>query len=154
MRSPCMTLLALMFGATLSADTLQYKDERLINSYISRQAGQAHGVAATDSKTIVLGDLNNDGVPDIAVLYSVEHTETTNYEIYLAVFVRSKTGLRPVANEAVGGKWYRAIGDMAVRRNTIELETTDYGDDDPRCCPTIKGKTRYVLVGSTLKEQK
>ena len=33
----------------------------------------------------------------------------------------------------------------------ISIESTEYGDDDPTCCPSVIVNQDYALVGSTLR---
>jgi hypothetical protein len=42
----------------------------------------------------------------------------------------------------------------SIDKNSILLDTLNYGPKDPQCCPSMKGTTKYVLVGRTLREQK
>lgn len=154
MRRTCMILLALTVGAIVDGDTLQDQDARTISSYIDRQAMRERGEEYKDARKVLTGDLNKDGMPDAAVLYTIEgQGGSNNYVQYLAVFVRSKAGLEPVARAVVGGKLNRAVELVGVNDNAVELATMSYGPNDPACCPSVKGGTRYVLAGRTLKEE-
>jgi hypothetical protein len=82
----------------------------------------------------------------------MEALDSNNYVQYLAVFIRRSGRLVPVASEAVGGKNYRAADLKRIRNGVIFFETLDYKDKDASCCPSIKGQTRYSLVGRKLKE--
>jgi hypothetical protein len=57
------------------------------------------------------------------------------------------------ARLAVGGKNHREIEITSIKDNAIFLNTTAYGPRDPSCCPTIKGKTKFVLAGKKLLER-
>jgi hypothetical protein len=51
----------------------------------------------------VIADLNHDGIPDQAVLYTLEGGELGNgWEDYLAVFLGSKCGLKTLTRVLVG----------------------------------------------------
>ena len=154
-RSTRTIALALACYQFAQSDTLQPADRKIVDSYIARQARQEKGEEYGQARKIATGDLNHDGTPDLAVLYTIEGQGGSNrYVQYLAVFVRSTAGLQPVARVVAGGKLERDIDGISVHDNGVDLETMKYGPNDPACCPSIKGKTRYTLEGRSLKEQK
>ena len=143
-----LVLLAVCVGALA-----QDRDTAVIDKFIRSQESKGTGHEAEGTRTVVKGDLNGDGVPDIAVLYTLEgQFKTNNYVQHLAVFVRLKGRLVHAAHTPVGGKNYRAIELTGIKNNVMEFKTTDYAEGDPRCCPSIEGTTRYVLTGGALKE--
>ena len=100
------------------------------------------------------GDLNHDGVSDVAVLYTIEGVGGgNNYTQYLAVFVRLEGKLTPTAHAVVGGKGYRATHLEGIGDNVIFLTTLSYGPHDAMCCPSIKGSARFVLADGKLVSQ-
>ena len=126
-----------------------------IDSFIRKQAKQEHGEEYQAARSVVVADLNGDGVPDTTVLYTIEgQNRSNNYVQYLAVFLGSKAGLVPAAHTAVGGKNSRSVELKTVHGSTIHLATMDYAPNDPSCCPSVKGETAFVLTGGTLKEEK
>jgi hypothetical protein len=54
----------------------------------------------------------------------------------------------------VGGKNRREAELTSIADGLINLKTVDYGPNDPSCCPTIKGTTRYTLDAGRLKEMR
>ena len=87
------------------------------------------------------------------MLYTIEgQNGTNNYVQYLAVFLSLKGRLVYAANTPVGGKGHRAMELTSIKGNVMFFETTAYAKRDPACCPTIKGRTRYALVGKKLTE--
>ena len=135
--------------------TAHGQDTAAIDSFIRQQAKKERGEEYKDARKVITGDLNRDGVPDVAVLYTIEgQNGTNNYVQYLAVFLGKKPGLDAVAHVVVGGKNYRSVELSAVRGNSIELATMSYAPHDPSCCPSIKGTTRYLLAGRSLIEEK
>jgi hypothetical protein len=150
-------LLAVMLGAAAGPRGAQRSgsDTAVIDKFLESKGGEGNGVLAEGIRTIIKGDLNRDGVPDAAVLYTLEGAGGgNNYTQYLAVFLRVDGRLVPVANKAVGGKLYRSIAIKAIKDNVILCDTLDYAKHDAACCPTIKGKTQYVLEDKKLKEVK
>ena len=142
---------SLFWTAAVSA---QDKDSSAIDSYIARQARQERGEEYKDARKIATGDLNNDKTPETVVLYTIESQGgSNNYIQYIAVFIRRNGNLTLLTRTEAGSKTGRAVESMAVGNQAIELDTLDYGPQDPSCCPTIKGKTKYILVGRRLREQ-
>ncbi len=148
-----MLAVLLLLGSPFLLGTAQDNDTAAINRFISSQESLKNGYQAEGIRTVVTGDLNHDGVPDTAVLYTLEgQNRSNNYLQYLAVFLRRNGRLVHIAHKEVGGKSFRAIELTSIKDNVIMLKTTDYGEKDPTCCPTIEGSTRYVLNGARLKE--
>jgi len=146
-------LLILVLCARAFASPGQHADTAAIDKFIASQESYESGQQAEGFRTVLTGDLNHDGIPDAAVLYTLEgQNGTNNYVQYLAVFVRVKGHLVPFAHAAVGGKNYRAIKIEAIENDMILCSTLGYAPKDPSCCPTIKGSTRYALEGNKLKE--
>jgi hypothetical protein len=141
-------------GCATGLCAAQDPDATTIDGYIARQARQERGEEYKDARKIVSSDLNNDATPETVVLYTIESQRgSNNYIQYVAVFVRRNGKLAPLTRTEVGGKTTRAVESIAVDHKTIQLDILDYGPKDPSCCPTIKGKTRYILVGRRLREQ-
>ena len=129
-------------------------DTGIIDAYVAQHAKQLQGQEYQDARKVVAGDLDNDGIPDKIVLYTIEgQGGSNNYTQYMAVFIRSKTGIQPVARIPVGGKSVASVENVAVRDHIIRLTELQYGPDDPSCCPSKKAEVRYALVGHTLKKQ-
>lgn len=100
------------------------------------------------------GDLNRDGVSDLAVLYTIEGSAGgLNWAQFLAVFIRAKGELVPVTDTEVGAKGIRSVELQSIRNNVIFFKTLNYGPKDPACCPSEKGTTRFVLANRRLKER-
>jgi len=154
MRSAAKPLLLLVvFCACPNRTRAQSADRAVIDKYLSSQESYKNGYQSEGHTTVLTGDLNHDGVADAAVLYTLEgQNGTNNYVQYLAVLVRVSGRLVPVARTVAGGKNYRAIEIKAIKDNLIWCDTTGYAPNDPSCCPTIKGSTRFALQGKKLKE--
>ena len=135
--------------------TIQDQDATVIDTYIARQARRERGEEYKDARKVIVGNLNNDDSPETVVLYTIESQGgTNNYVQYIAVFVRRNGKLAPLTRAPVGGKSRRSIELITVDHKAIQLETLDYGPNDASCCPSIKGKSQYILVGRTLRERK
>jgi len=131
----------------------QNADTAVIEKFIAKQASEDSGEEYEAARTVMAGDLNHDGVFDVAVLFTIEgQNGTNNYIQYLAAFVRTKRGLVPSANTFVGGKGNRDIDLVSIKNNVIHLKTMSHRDDDPSSTPSKKGTARFVLVKHSLKE--
>ena len=131
----------------------QSGDAGVIDKFIARQAARENGAEPEGIRKVITGDLNHDGVADTAVLYTIEgQNGTNNYVQYLAVFLSRKGRLVYAAHTPVGGKNRRAMELTSIKDNVMFFDTTGYAKRDPACCPTIKGRTRYALVGKKLTE--
>src|SRR5882724_7851716 len=118
----------------------QIPDTTLIDHFIEKQATQENGEEYKDARKMLLGDLNRDGVPDFAVLYTIESQNgTNNYLQYLAVFIRAKGKLVPVAHTVVGGRLNRNVELQSIHNNVIHFKTLSYRANDPASTPSRKG---------------
>lgn len=146
-------LLVLLSGSS-SASHFQNRDTDLINRFISKQAAKEAGEEYEEARKVLEGDLNHDGTPDVAVLYTIEGQNGTNNHVqYLAVFARSKGQLVAVTHIVVGGKLHRGVELEAISKGVILLKTLKYTAQDAACCPSKKGTARYVLIKGRLKER-
>jgi hypothetical protein len=109
--------------------------------------------------------LNGDGEKDLLVTYiigsacfedgtSPPGTCGNHHEEFLAVFLEKKgTYNKPVVKQ-VGGRNVRVIEGISARDSTIILDTLEYDNEDPSCCPGKPGKLRLVLKDDALIERK
>ena len=149
-----LTLVALIPFSKM-AFAFQVDDSSFIDSFITRQAKRERGEEYREARKVVTGDLTHDGQPETVVLYTIEGQGGSNLHIqYLAVFVRRNGKLLPLTHMDVGGKSTRAVELLSVENNSILLDTLNYGPKDASCCPSVKGKTSYVLSGGRLREQR
>ena len=136
-----------------SASPSQNQDTAVVDEFISKQAKQENGEEYKDARKMLAGDLNRDGVPDVAVLYTIEgQNGTNNYLQYLAVFVRTKGKLVPAAHTVVGGKLNRDVDLQSIKNNVIRFKTLSYRANDPASTPSRKGTARFMLIKRKLKE--
>ena len=136
-----------------SASIAQSSDTDKINQFISRQAAEERGEEYEEARKVVKGDLNRDGVSDLALLYTIEGQDgTNNYVQYLAVFIRVKGRLDHVTETVVGGKSYRAVELQSIRNNVIFFNVLKDGTNDVANRGGKRRVTRFVLVKRKLKE--
>jgi hypothetical protein len=136
-----------------SASPSQNQDTTVVDNFIAKQATQENGEEYGDARKVLTGDLNRDGVPDVAVLYTIESQNgTNNYLQYLAVFIRAKGKLVPAAHTVVGGKLNRNVELQSIHNNVIHFKTLSYRANDPASTPSRKGSARLMLIKRKLKE--
>lgn len=147
-----LILVIVLFTPSL-AFPMQNQDLTVVDQFISKQAKQEDGEEYADARKMLVGDLNRDGVPDVAVLYTIEgQNGTNNYLQYLAVFVRTKGKLVPAAHTVVGGKLNRDVDLQSIKNNVIRFKTLSYRASDPASTPSRKGIALFVLNKRRLKE--
>jgi len=135
------------------ASSAQIPDTVVVDNFIARQATQENGEEYAEARKMLAGDLNRDGVADVAVLYTIEgQNGTNNYLQYLAVFVRAKGKLVPAAHTVVGGKLNRNVELQSIKNNVIRFKTLSYRASDPASTPSRKGTASFVLSKRRLKE--
>jgi hypothetical protein len=152
-RALSFVLLFLLPGLPLFASPSQIPDKAVVDQFVARQATGESGEEYVEARKMLTGDLNHDGVPDFAVLYTIEgQNGTNNYLQYLAVFVRTKDKLVPAAHTVVGGKLNRDVDLLSIKNNVIHFKTLSYRATDPASTPSKKGTARFVLIKRRLKE--
>ena len=157
MKASRVVALIALLSASSSAAHAQARDRAVISRFIAGQASKLGGQEYREARKMVAGDLNHDGVPDAAVLYTLEGIGGgNNYTQYLAVFLRDKDKglLVPAAHATVGGKLYREARLQSITDGAILFNIVSYEEKDAACCPSKKGATRYVLADGKLQEQK
>jgi hypothetical protein len=135
------------------ASSPQILDTVVVDNFIASQATQENGEEYADARKMLTGDLNRDGAADVAVLYTIEgQNGTNNYLQYLAVFIRTKVKLVPVAHTVVGGKLNRNVELQSIKNQVIRFKTLSYRASDPASTPSRKGTASFVLIKHKLKE--
>ena len=148
-----LALPVIVLFTPLPAFPSQNQDTTVVDAFISKQAKQEDGEEYKDARKMLAGDLNRDGVADVAVLYTIEgQNGTNNYLQYLAVFVRTKGKLVPTAHTVVGGKLNRNVELQYIKNNVIRFKTLSYRASYPASTPSRKGTASFVLIKRKLKE--
>jgi hypothetical protein len=145
----CLTIFVLSQFALAQ----QEPGEAEVNSFISKQARKEKADEATDSRAVSRGDVNGDGKMDIVALYTLEGFGGGNlYRQYLVVFLGNGKTFRYAAHQPVGGKDNRVLTLDSVKGGKINFETLRYAPNDASCCPSKKGRARFVFSQGKLKE--
>ena len=148
---PVLTGLILLAGTPAAAQ--EGLADPAIERWIATHAGKSRGAEHRNSRRSVAGDLDGDGLSDVAVLYTIEADKPKDYSLrYLAVFRRGAGGLGYEAHRLVGGKGVREINRVTVLNRVIVLEALEYQPRDAVCCPSKPARWRYRLRDHQLVE--
>lgn len=139
-------------------EILPKKVERFINAF----AAEVRGAEYCEFRKIVRGDINGDGIADVIVVFTVEGACAddkktpagacgNHHEQYMKALLGKE--LKEVPLLMVGERGERDIVGLAVNNGIIEAETLSYRENDPMCCPSLKGRTRFVLFKDALVEK-
>lgn len=129
--------------------------QKVIDKYIAGVAKVSDGEEYKDARKVLYGDIDGDGDEDAVAQFTVEGMGGgNNYSFELAVFKNDGGKLTAVTDEVVGGKLNRNVELKRIEKGVIYLDTKEYAEDDGACCPSIEGKTSYVLQGKKLVEKK
>ena len=105
---------------------------------------------------IVLGDLNGDGLTDAVVAYSLEATlDDTGGGGNAIGEISGLLAYINTSKDIILADHSRAFAMSSLTKitdGTIILEGLIHGENDPRCCPSIKTTTRVVLKDNKLTE--
>lgn len=130
-------------------------DKAIVDAYIKQHVKQQGGKEYKKARVLASGDVNHDDSADLVVNYSIEGSGGSNgFDQYLAVFSRLKKTIKPITQTRVGGELERHVNAISIKNNLIELTTLSHDENDARCCPSIAGKTYYVLSNGELQEHK
>lgn len=129
--------------------------QKVIDRYIAGVAKVSDASEYKEARKIIYGDLDGDGDEDAAAQFTIEGMGGgNNYGFYLAVFRNENGKLKGVTDDAIGGKLNRDVTFTKIENGRMFFDTKDYAEDDGACCPSIEGKTTYVLEGEKLVEKK
>ena len=147
------SLFLMACGPRLLAQTPLEIPDVVITDFLARQEKKEGAEEYEEARKVAGGDVNGDGREDAVVLYTLEGFLGSNlYVQYLAVFVSRGGRLRYLTHRAVGGKGRRSLELDGVSGGKILLKTEEYRPGDASCCPSKKGRARFVLSRDRLKE--
>lgn len=105
------------------------------------------GVLVALSEMQAMGDLDNDGDDDAAVLLVADAGNDSMY-IYLGVVINDDG--RPVPVEAFELGDRVKVDNLQIEAGQVVVRMTTHAPDDPECCPTLDVTYLYNLVGDRL----
>ena len=130
-------------GATDTLQVVQLTDGK----FEQGTPGATDFISVTVTDFIAVGDLDADGVDEVAALVS-ENYGGTGVFVFLAVYSN------------VGGTWTFQTSNMvddrpqlralSIANNEIFLDAVVHGLDDPMCCPALRTTRHYRFVDNLL----
>ena len=151
-------IVAAFFAMTIGSVQLahsQASENAIIDRHISREAKRYNCEEPKEYRKTLHGDVNGDDKSDVVVLYTVEGCEGgLNWAQSLAVFLRKGRSIQFAAEANVGAKGILAVDLKSISAGRINLDTRGYRPNDGACCPSRRGKTKYVFSNGQLREVK
>lgn len=129
--------------------------QQAIDRYVAGVAKVSDATEYKEARKIIYGDLDGDGDEDAAAQFTIEGMGGgNNYGFYLAVFRNENGKFAGITDDVIGGKLNRDITLTKIEDGKMLFDTKSYDTDDGACCPSIEGKTAYILEGKKLIEKK
>lgn len=137
----------------------------IVGKSIRAHADRIRGAHDCGSRKYAELDMNGDGDKDMIVTYAIggacfEDKKSppgscgNHHEEFLSMFLKHKGKYGKPIIRQVGGRNIRIIEGISAKGSTVILDTLEYDDDDPSCCPSKPGKLRFILKGNKLVEKK
>ena len=111
------------------------------------QPGAASKIVVSLSQLYAMGDLNEDGVDDAAVVLIGNTGGSGTFYQLVAVLNEGGTP-RPVATALLGDRIN--LESLSIKSGEIVVEMLTQGPQDPLCCPSQKSTRSFKLQGGKL----
>lgn len=116
------------------------------NAAIAAHARRVGGQAPKEARKTCEGDINGDGKPDAAVVYTIEGEGGGNgWKQYVMVMVAAPQGVGATSPKEVGAKGQRSVETCTLGTGTIEATTKEWAPADPSCCPSKAGTLKLAF---------
>lgn len=123
--------------------TLDSAVDRMIAAELAKDGGDEY----KEGRQVVFADLNDDGVNDAVVLYTIEGQGGGNgYFQSLATFYADANGWN-YRSTLVVGSGVQNVQVLDAKR--LALKVLSVGPDDANCCPSVESVEQYKWNGST-----
>ncbi len=116
--------------------------------YESSPPGSPDYASATLMDHSARGDLNGDGVDEIAVAVVENYGGTGNF-VFIAVY--TLTSGEPVFQTSTLVDDRPAINALSIENGEIFLDAITHDAEDPFCCPTLHNQRHYQLIDDQLQ---
>jgi hypothetical protein len=130
-------------GATDALRVVQLTDGK----FEQGTPGGTDSISVTVSDFIAVGDLNADGVNDVAALVS-ENYGGTGVFVFLAVYTNENGSLTFQNSTMVDDR--PQLKALSIQGGEIFLDAVIHGADEPMCCPTLRTTRHYRFVDNQL----
>jgi len=105
--------------------------------------GSADFISVQMTDFVAAGDLNADGVEEVAALIS-ENYGGTGVFVFLAIYANLNGALAFQTSSIVDDR--PQLNGLSIEGNEIFLEATIHGFEEPMCCPTLRTTRHYRLA--------
>jgi hypothetical protein len=124
---------------------------QMLDSTITTRAKNDGGSEYVEARRVVKGDVNGDGLPDTAVMFTIEVTADNTYMQYLTVLMLQTDGSSRLTDTIAVGSAGQQASDLRIQDGAIKVKSLTQGPDDPDCCPTFESEVEYLLHNGKLK---
>ena len=104
--------------------------------------GEADYVSVTLGSFSAAGDLNGDGVDEIAAIFGENYGGSGTF-VYLAVYSDTRGKLTFLTSAFVGDR--PVVNALSIENGEVALSAVTRDADDPFCCPTMQTHQHYRL---------
>lgn len=130
-------------GATDTLQVVQLTDGK----FEQGTPGATDFISVMVTDFIAVGDLDADGVDEVAALVS-ENYGGTGVFVFLAVYSNVDGTWTFQTSNMVDDR--PQLGALSIANNEIFLDAVIHGLDDPMCCPTLRTTRHYRFVDNLL----
>lgn len=130
-------------GASESLQTVQLTDGKFERG----TSGSDNFLSVVMTDFAAIGDLNADGVDEVAALIS-ENYGGSGVFVFLAVYARVDGAWAFQTSTMVDDR--PQLNALSIDAGEIFLDATLHGPDEPMCCPTLKTTRHYRFVDNLL----
>ena len=106
-------------------------------------AGQSDYVSVTLTNFIAAGDLNGDGVDEIAAVVGENYGGSGTF-VFLAIYSNSNGKLTFQTSAFVGDR--PVLSALSIENGEVFLDAITHDADDPFCCPTMQTHRHFRLL--------
>ncbi|HEX6269926.1 MAG TPA: Gmad2 immunoglobulin-like domain-containing protein [Anaerolineales bacterium] len=104
--------------------------------------GSADHISVLVTDFVAAGDLNGDGMDEVAALISENYGGTGAF-VFLAVYENVNRALTFLTSTVVDDR--PQLNALSIENNEIFLDATIHGFEEPMCCPTLRTTRHYRL---------
>jgi immunoglobulin-like protein involved in spore germination len=106
-------------------------------------AGQADYVSVNIGNFTAAGDLNGDGVDEVAAVFGENYGGSGTF-VFLAIYSDVNGKLTFLTSAFVGDR--SVLNGLSIENGEVALSAVTHAADDPLCCPTMQTHRHYSLV--------
>lgn len=105
--------------------------------------------AVIDVTESTAGDFTGDGIPDVAIYFSLAPREGGNAIVDQGLSLYKNTGYEVKVLAGYDPETLFVLD--TIRNGTIYIEKLEYAPEDGRCCPSIKTKQALTITGNVAR---